>query len=236
MDNFNIIFTKQAVFIFNLLFGVTGISMLALSALIYTDYHQFRDFIGEYSWIAPFFLISAGGIVFLVTALCCYGTIKENSRMIQIFMVLLAWLFFFEIATAVVVYVKRNQFNGTLDNSFDSMLNNYEKNKEIWAFAQTELKCCGVNSPKDWTQTLNNTSIPMSCCQNRTTEITDCTEEMAIKVGCKALLLTYLERLSIMLAGVGFGIAWIQIVVVGYACFMFNEFQKSFGQFRQRLI
>lgn len=54
-------------------------------------------------------------------------------------MVLLAWLFIFEITTSVVVYVKRNQFNGTLDNSFDSMLNNYEKNKEIWAFAQTEV-------------------------------------------------------------------------------------------------
>lgn len=51
----------------------------------------------------------------------------------------------------------------------------------------------------------------MSCCQNQTKEITVCTEEMAVKVGCKALLLTYLERLSIMLAGVGFGIAWIQV-------------------------
>ncbi|XP_055305038.1 tetraspanin-6-like isoform X2 [Sitodiplosis mosellana] len=236
MDNFNVIFTKQTVFIFNLLFGVTGISMLVLSALIYADYHQFRDFIGEYAWIAPFFLICAGGIVFLITVLCCYGTIKENARMIQIFLVLLTWLFFFEIATAVVVYVKRNQFNGTLDNSFDSMLNNYEKNKEIWEFAQTELKCCGVNSPKDWTRTLNNASIPMSCCQNRTTEITDCTEEIAIKIGCKTLLLTYLERLSITLAGVGFGIGWIQIVVIGYSCFLFSEFRRNFGQFTQRLI
>lgn len=54
-------------------------------------------------------------------------------------MVLLAWLFFFEIATSVVVYVKRNQFNGTLDDSFTSMLYNYEKNKEAWDFAQTEV-------------------------------------------------------------------------------------------------
>lgn len=55
------------------------------------------------------------------------------------FLVLLAWIFFFELETAVVVYIKRNQFNGTLDNRFDTMLTNHDKYNDSWAFAQTEV-------------------------------------------------------------------------------------------------
>ncbi|XP_031635536.1 leukocyte surface antigen CD53-like [Contarinia nasturtii] len=233
MDHFSLVFTKQAVYIFNLLFGVTAISVLGISTIIYCDYLRFHHFIGDHSWIAPFFLMAIGGCVFLITVLCCYGTIKENAQIIQVFLVLLAWIFFFEIGTSVVIYIKRNQFIGTLDNSFDSMLNNHVKNEEAWNDIQTELKCCGINGPKDWTEKLNIT-IPKSCCGIQTTA--NCTEENAVKIGCKMHLLKYLERLCIMLAGTGFGFGWIQIVVIGYASFMFNEFRKSFGQFTQRLL
>lgn len=42
------------------------------------------NFAGVYTWVAPFFLIIAGGIVFTITILCCYGTFKEDAQMIQV--------------------------------------------------------------------------------------------------------------------------------------------------------
>lgn len=74
-----------------------------------------------------------------------------------------------------------------------------------------QLNCCGVDSPKDWTQILNNVTIPSSCCRNQTIAPANCTEEHAMKIGCKTVLLKHLENLSVRLAGVGFGIGWIQV-------------------------
>lgn len=74
-----------------------------------------------------------------------------------------------------------------------------------------QLGCCGARGPKDWIEVLNSTILPISCCQNRTTQISNCTAENAMKNGCEIALVKHLDTLCVRLAGVGFGIGWIQV-------------------------
>lgn len=48
-------------------------------------------------------------------------------------------MFFFEIGTSVVIYVKRNQFYGTLDDRFETMLSNHTNHERAWDNIQTEV-------------------------------------------------------------------------------------------------
>lgn len=73
------------------------------------------------------------------------------------------------------------------------------------------MDCCGINGPADWNKVFPDGTIPKSCCKKLPVNIDNCTLEWANKDGCKPILLQLLDKKSIILGGVGIGVALIQV-------------------------
>lgn len=73
------------------------------------------------------------------------------------------------------------------------------------------MSCCGINGPKDYQQVFHNTTLPNSCCDRFPTDSNKCTYDYAHQDGCMPKLLHFFESKSLILAGVGIGIALIQV-------------------------
>ncbi|XP_031627242.1 CD63 antigen-like [Contarinia nasturtii] len=219
---------KYSVFLFNLLFALTGIAILTVGAVIFSAFNHYENFLGEDLWSAPVILMIIGGIVFIIAFLGCCGAIKESSCMVLTFSLLLIVIILFEIGIGTFGYVRQDDLNNALDKGFNQTLNNYQANQKEWDLVQTELKCCGVNSPDDFTpKVLNGSAFPRSCCL--TLKIDEpCTKKDATQKGCKTSLLNYLSSQSTILAGVAVAVGLIQIVGLGYACCLYRAFRKNY--------
>lgn len=79
------------------------------------------------------------------------------------------------------------------------------------------MKCCGINGPDDWINQLNSPILPASCCPNLTNATSsenDCIKGNASQSGCKPVLVDHIKYLTTILAGVGVGIGWLQVIIV----------------------
>lgn len=73
------------------------------------------------------------------------------------------------------------------------------------------MHCCGIKGPADYQHVFHNSTLPNSCCTKFAPNSDECTQENAIKDGCMPILLHFFESKSLILAGVGIGIALIQV-------------------------
>lgn len=71
--------------------------------------------------------------------------------------------------------------------------------------------CCGVKGPADYQPIFKNDTLPNSCCTKFPANSNVCTQENAIHDGCMPKLLHFLDSKSLILAGVGIGIALVQV-------------------------
>jgi CD63 antigen len=127
---------------------------------------------------------------------------------------MLVLIFLAEIAIGVAGYLKHGELEGILQAGFKKTLGDYNKSTDAqraWSFVQTEMECCGINSPEDWRPIYTNDTVPRSCCPVLSTQDTQCTQQTATKAGCMPKLLSFLDSKSLILAGVGLGIALAQV-------------------------
>lgn len=81
------------------------------------------------------------------------------------------------------------------------------------------MKCCGINSPSDWNGILGNNLLPGSCCEKQMGD--PCSIDSALKEGCKTKFIDYLKSNIVTVAGVGIGVALIQVCV--YLFILLND-------------
>ncbi|XP_055296822.1 CD63 antigen-like [Sitodiplosis mosellana] len=218
---------KYSVFFFNLLFALTGIAILTVGTVIFTAFNHYQNFLGEGLWSTPIVLMAIGAIVFIIAFLGCCGAIKESSCMVLTFSLLLIVIIAFEIGIGAFGYVRQDDLNAALDKGFNQTLKDYKTNEKAWDLVQTEMKCCGINTPDDFIPVLNSTDLPRSCCLSLAKD-KPCTKTDASKTGCKPALLKYLSSQSTILAGVAVAVGLIQIVGLGYACCLYRAFRKNY--------
>lgn len=219
---------KYLVFVFNLLFALTGLAILCVGAIIQSSYHHYSTFVGASFWSAPILLIVVGAIVFVIAFLGCCGALKENSCMVLTFCILLLVIFLCELGIGIAGYVKHGQLEGILESGFNKTMAEYSKNEEAWDLVQKEMHCCGIKGPADYQPIFHNSSLPNSCCTKFPQNSNVCTQENALRDGCMPKLLHFLESKSLILAGVGIGIALVQLIGVCYACCLYRAFRRNY--------
>ncbi|KAG4070067.1 hypothetical protein HA402_013727 [Bradysia odoriphaga] len=217
---------KYLVFVFNLLFALTGLAILCVGAIIQSTYHHYSTFVGASFWSAPILLIVVGAIVFVIAFLGCCGALKENSCMVSAFY---CWSSFCaELGIGIAGYVKHGQLEGILETGFNKTMAEYSKNEEAWDLVQKEMHCCGIKGPADYQPIFQNNSLPNSCCTKFPPNSNVCTQQNALQDGCMPKLLHFLESKSLILAGVGIGIALVQLIGVCYACCLYRAFRRNY--------
>ncbi|CAH2217334.1 jg5644 [Pararge aegeria aegeria] len=226
---------KYLLFSFNLLFAITGLIILIVGAKSEINAHPYVDLTDESFYTsAPVILIIVGLIVFVVAFFGCCGAVKENHCMIVTFSAFLLIIFIAELAIGIAGYMKHKDLETSLMRSLNDSIKHYSNDTSIqhnFDIIQTDLQCCGINGPADWKN--NSLPIPSTCCAGQelveNTPVT-CTETSPTlhKKGCLDEILTHLKPLSLLLGGVGVGIAFVQLLGVIFACCLARSIRSQY--------
>ncbi|RZC33505.1 23 kDa integral membrane protein [Asbolus verrucosus] len=163
MESCEMSLIKYILFIFNLIFAISGIGIIVAGAIVLSDVGDFNHFMDNELLAPPIVLIVAGAIVFIVAFLGCFGAIRESYNLLIAFAVCLLIIFIIELAVGIAAAVYHTDFSDALKSTLKKSMANYSQNdveKIAWDNAQTKLMCCGVEGPNDWQGQI----LPYSCC------------------------------------------------------------------------
>ncbi|XP_046815031.1 CD63 antigen-like [Vespa crabro] len=224
---------KYLLFLFNLIFAITGIVFISVGAVILVVYSGYKNFVDSWFFAAPVLMIIVGIVVFLVSFFGCCGAIKENHCMLITYSVFLMIIFALELGAGISGYVMRNEVDSMLLNRMNTTFYQYKSDENIrksWDIMQYDLRCCGIENPGDWAK-LNYTDniIPDSCC----TEISagdkcDSNSVHSNGDGCMSKLQQTIKYNSLALASVGIGIALTQLIGVTFACCLARSIRREY--------
>ncbi|PNF34005.1 CD63 antigen [Cryptotermes secundus] len=221
---------KYLLFVFNLVFAISGIAILAVGAIIQNFYSNYTDFLHGKFFVGPVLLIVVGVIVFVVAFFGCCGAVKENHCMIMTFAGLLLVVFGLELAGGITGYVLRDDVGDMLQNTVNSSMSKYSYNKEItktWDIMQHDLHCCGTEGPGDWKNVFKNNTLPETCCPS----VDPCemdSKDHYYKDGCLSILQNEIKHYALLLGGVGIGLACVQLIGVVFACCLARSIRKEY--------
>jgi len=164
---------KYLLFFTNFLIFILGLAVFGLGIWVIVDKPSFLDLFeqaqhaaGEdvninvelYS-SAAYILMVVAALVVLIAFFGCCGAIKENKCMLGTYFTLILAMFIVMVVGAVLGYSGNLEEN--IKNPLNKALAAYDDNpkagsskaayKTAWNEVQQELKCCGVESVKDWT-------------------------------------------------------------------------------------
>ncbi|XP_054716195.1 CD63 antigen-like [Uloborus diversus] len=198
---------KYLMFIFNFIFVVCGIALIAVGAVVQGK--DFTVFLDSKYVTAPTILIIVGVIIFLLAFLGCCGAIRENYCMVMTFGVLLFIIFVIEIAGGIAAYTYRNQFEDFLRKSMNETIGqDKEDARKVWNEMQTKWECCGVNGPMDYLY--NNRNISDSCCDPKFEG--QCTLDNSYSKGCFNQMLERIKGVVGAVGGTAIGIAFVEVI------------------------
>jgi len=214
---------KYLLFAFNLVFFITGLALIIAGAVIETQFKDYLTFFEGSSFSsAAVVLIVVGCIIFIIGFFGCCGAIKENYCMVMTFAVLLAVIFIAEIGVGIAGFVMRKQVEEKMGSQMLKTMKQYNATdaggvRHTWDKMQQQFKCCGVNGYKDWTNQTTMANPPESCCKKPTAK---CSENVAdiYTDGCIDGFKNWVEHNVYILAGVGVGLAFVQVIGMIFAC------------------
>ncbi|XP_048207727.1 leukocyte surface antigen CD53 [Perognathus longimembris pacificus] len=145
---------KYILFVFNLLFWVSGCCILGFGI-----YFLVHNNFGVLFHKLPFLtlgnvLVIVGSIIMVVAFLGCMGSIKENKCLLMSFFILLLIILLAEVTLAILLFVYEQKLNKYVSEGLNDSIQRYHSDnstKAAWDFIQTFLNCCGVNGTSDWT-------------------------------------------------------------------------------------
>ncbi|XP_015595889.1 CD63 antigen [Cephus cinctus] len=226
---------KYILFLFNLIFAISGIGIIVAGAIVLADVGEFSHFLEGRIIAPPIVLIVAGAIVFIIAFLGCYGAVKENYNMLIAFAVALLVIFVIELAVGIAAAVFKNDFSMVMKDSLKASMMNYtEADKMAWENVQKKLECCGIDNSNDWitAKGITSNTLPDSCCKDlpvggacHTYDI-----KMLHTKGCFAELEFRVQNGAKVLIGVGIGIAFVEIAGIILACYLAQAIKREGGK------
>ncbi|XP_047988796.1 CD63 antigen-like [Leguminivora glycinivorella] len=226
---------KYLLIAFNLLFAITGLIIFIVGIKAEMRLSPYIDFTDGHFWSsAPVVQIIVGVVIFIVAFLGCCGAFNENHCMIVTFAVLLLVTFIAELAVGIAGYANHANLEQSVVRHLNESLKEYPTNKDVqrsWDIMQTDLVCCGVFGPKDWSN--NTLPVPDSCCSAR--EVTDgaaaaCNMDSTDihSNGCLPKMLDIFKDNAYLIGGVGLGIAFVPLLGVIFACCLARSIRSQY--------
>ncbi|KAK2579292.1 hypothetical protein KPH14_008250 [Odynerus spinipes] len=226
---------KYLMFIFNLLFVITGIILLSIGVTIHAVYYNYNHFLDNKFLSVPSLLIAVGVIIFFIAFFGCCGAVRENYCMLITFTTLLIFIFVLELSGGISGYVLRSQAGEVIKNRMTSTIPKYNESKEIaafWDLLQDDFKCCGVTNLTDWKAEFKTDDLPMSCCRPETGAIghTICnsTSPNVYSDGCLYKFQYFIKSHAVQLGGVGLGIAFVQVAGIWFSIYLARSIRNSY--------
>ncbi|KAK7098302.1 tetraspanin-18-like [Littorina saxatilis] len=217
---------------FNFVFWLSGVAILGVGIWILVD-PNLQDYIDvihttdeEYFKNAAYILIAFGAFIFLVGFCGCCGAIRNSKCLLGFYIFFLVCVFAGELAAGILAAIYKDEITDKLNAGLTkSIKEEYLDNAASWDAVQKELKCCGGVGPQDYVNSTwqegKSQMIPVSCCvldsngePKNASYCQNKTKDFYHETGCKEALTDWVKDKSIILIGVGCGIAALQIIGV----------------------
>ncbi|NXA20829.1 TSN8 protein, partial [Ibidorhyncha struthersii] len=233
---------KYSMFIFNFLFWVCGSIILGVSIWIRVskDAQQVCSHTRTFVFAGVDLLIAVGSIIMVLGFLGCCGAIKESRCMLLLFFIGLLLILILQVTGGILGAVYRSQIetslNKTLLENVNSLRNTTEEAKVFQGkFQKFERmnQCCGLlNGPSDWGKNFN---IPIggnkACeCELENPSSDLCTffeGRYVYKTPCKEVIVKYLKDHLLIIMGIAFGLAVIEILGLGFSMSLYCQIQRK---------
>jgi len=186
---------KYALFLTNFLIFLLGVAVLGCGIWVLVDKPAFLDLFQQAESMLPnldgkfdislytsaaYIIIVVAAIVTIVAFFGCFGAVKESKCMLGTYFVLILATFIVMVVGAVLGYTGsieetlKEPLKEALEQYRDEPGNDEAQNayKTVWNQVQKELKCCGVEDARDWTncaecgfgQSGSTYKVPEGCC------------------------------------------------------------------------
>lgn len=233
---------KYVFIVFNLLFWLAGLGVLAVSVWLYLDSSAYLGEGGGTYLVAIFVLMAAGAFMILVGTLGCCGALQESPCLLGTFFIFLLVIFAAEITGGVWAWMYRDEVDRIIEVQVTKMVKDeYGASRTVEKTidaVQHDLHCCGAMRPSDWahsrlnsndksavevgiSKTLGYYELPATCCKDKNSNICDTLRKVKFAghifdgiytEGCIPRLQRYFKDNILIMIGVGIGIGIIQVL------------------------
>uniref|UniRef100_A0A6I8NTU3 Tetraspanin n=1 Tax=Ornithorhynchus anatinus TaxID=9258 RepID=A0A6I8NTU3_ORNAN len=222
---------KYLLYIFLLVFWVCSVGLIAVGAMAQISVNRAVALGESTGSVAPIVIIAVGAGLFLIAFVGCCGTCRESYCLIATFAAFLTLIVLVEVAAAIAGYVFRDKLKSEFEKRFRVQMAEYQKkcHPDVDSM-QKDFKCCGAHNYTDWKSIPNfNSSVPDSCCLNVTQGCgTDFELRNIYQKGCVETFGGWLRRNVLLLAGVGLGIAFVEVLGIAFSCCLMKSIRSGY--------
>ncbi|XP_048409152.1 leukocyte surface antigen CD53-like [Stegostoma tigrinum] len=216
---------KYMLFVFNLLFWISGCAILGFGIYLLT-LNNFGALLSSLPSISiANTLIVVGTVTMVVAFLGCMGAIKENKCLLLSFFILLLLILLIEVTVAIIVFFYENKITSYIEN--DMKLGLKKENNtgivEAWNKIQEQLKCCGVANYTDW-----GNSVPSSCCKD---ELKPCNSPSYFSKGCYSMIREWFDANFLFIGIVIICVSIIQVLGMSFAMTMYCQICHNYKSY-----
>jgi len=228
---------RLLLFIFNFLFWALGIALLVVGIMSRSAAGSWKQLVEDSLVLnAANVLIASGVIVALIGFLGCCGALKKNKCMLISFAICIVLIFILQLAGGIYAYTKSDSLQKDFARGIDRMMDDYGGNttakvqftKAVDWF-QTNVKCCGVNGPKEWTAKSESKQIPESCCIKASPGCSSNIKNVYQK-GCMDKGKEFVKKQIFKVGGVLIGIGVIQLLGIIFSCCLCRAIDADHGK------
>jgi len=234
---------KKLMMVFNFIFWITGVLLMALGIYAIDDVHIFMELSTTYAPGPAYVLIVIGAVIILGGAVACMATIKGHHTLLYALSGLLVSIFIIELSTGIAILVHEEKLHEGFKRGLEIAMDNYKDDGGAIDQAQKKFHCCGIDKYDDWWKDRNVTSrwendmtfhtVPMSCCaveENCKFEgpwEAKSTLDTLNTDGCLRPLTDYMSGMMSPFGGVAIGISFFTALGAVNAVFLARSLDKS---------
>lgn len=221
-------------FIFNFLFWLCGILILALAIWLRVskaDQELINKDHAMNAYIVVDILIAVGGIIMILGFLGCCGAMRESRCMLMVFFIGLLLILLVQLTAGILGVTYRSEtekfLNETLHKNVELLTRTDENAK---AFQKTlirfqkEFKCCGlVDGPSDWGSNFQQNSESCECVGVADSKCEIYEGKEVHEEPCITILKELLKKHLLIIIGLAFGIAFIEVLGLIFAMVLFCQ-------------
>ncbi|XP_030634550.1 tetraspanin-8-like [Chanos chanos] len=216
---------KFLLFIFNLLFWISGCIILGVS--IYLKVSKDENKITDMAVPGIDLLIAIGVIIMVLGFLGCCGAIRENRCMLLLFFIGLLIIFILLLAAGILGAVGEEKSKAWIRTELEKLMPLSEHpdiHTDLQTF-ETKAKCCGLlNGPEDW-----GTAVPSSCdCQDDAKECKSVASGKRVySTPCITRVTEFIEQHLTVALGIAFAIAILMLFGMAFSMALYCQIGKD---------
>uniref|UniRef100_A0A8C8YVJ3 Tetraspanin n=1 Tax=Prolemur simus TaxID=1328070 RepID=A0A8C8YVJ3_PROSS len=226
---------KYSMFIFNFLFWLCGILILALAIWVRVS-KDGQEILSSgdadvNSNVSVNILIAVGAIIMILGFLGCCGAVKESRCMLLLFFIGLLLILLLQVAAGILGATFKSEYDRVLNETLYENVkylsatdDNAKAFQQALAEFQEEFKCCGlVRGAADWGSNFQQFSKSCECPEMPDDSCTVYDGKYVYKQPCISLLKGLMAKHIIIIIGIAFGLAVVEILGLVFSMVLYCQ-------------